>query len=122
MERYLIDQGAAPERICREDKSVNTFENMQFSKAVIEQSLEAPADIDSAKIAFATTNYHVFRGYILAAKNGYTAKGISAKTKWYFFPNAFIREFIGLLADQVWRHIGIIIVMIAILLGIALIR
>ncbi|MBQ3331378.1 MAG: YdcF family protein [Ruminococcus sp.] len=122
MERYLLSQGVDPERIRREDKSVNTFENMEFSKAVIEQSLQAPADIDSAKIAFSTTNYHVFRGYILAAKNGYTAKGISAKTKWYFFPNAFIREFIGLLADQVWRHIGIIIVMIAILLGIALIR
>ncbi|MBQ3284798.1 MAG: YdcF family protein [Ruminococcus sp.] len=120
MERYLIDQGVEPERICREDKSVNTFENMQFSKAVIEENIQAPADINSVKIAFATTNYHIFRGYILAAKNGYTAKGISAKTKWYFFPNAFIREFIGLLADQIWRHFVIIGLMILILLGIAL--
>ncbi|MBQ5398425.1 MAG: hypothetical protein IIU14_03190 [Ruminococcus sp.] len=30
---------------------------------------------------------------------------MSAKTKLYFFPNAFIREFIGLLWEQKLRHI-----------------
>lgn len=105
MERYLLSQGVEQKYIKREDKSVNTFENMQFSKKVIEENTD---DISREKIAFSTTNYHVFRGYILAAKNGFEAKGISAKTKWYFFPNAFIREFIGLLVDQMRRHISLI--------------
>lgn len=106
MENYLLSQGVEQERILREDKSVNTFQNMQFSKEVIEQKLGA---VDDKKIAFATTNYHVFRGYILSKKNGFEAQGISAKTKWYFFPNAFLREFIGLLYDQKLRHIAVIL-------------
>ena len=32
-------------------------------------------------------------------------KGLSAKTKLYFFPNAFIREFIGLLWEKKLLHI-----------------
>ena len=101
MERYLLENGIPVEQIAREDKSVNTNENMQFSKAVI----DAHSGGKDCKIAFATTNYHVFRGYILAKKNGFDAKGISARTKLYFFPNAFLREFIGLLVDQKWRHL-----------------
>ncbi len=101
MENYLLSIGVPAEQIAREDKSVNTFQNMQFSKQVIDAHAGNP---DSA-IAFATTNYHVFRGYILVKKNGFEAKGISAKTKLYFFPNAFLREFIGLLVDQKWKHL-----------------
>ena len=115
MERYLIDQGVAPERIIREDKSVNTFENMQLSRKVIEAHTD---DFDEKKIAFSTTNYHVFRGYILSDKNGFKAQGISAKTKWYFFPNAFLREFIGLLFDQKLRHILIIVCIVLAAIGI----
>ena len=51
---------------------------------------------------FATTNYHIFRGYILSKKHRLDAQGISAKTKWYFYPNAFLREFVGLLYDKKW--------------------
>ncbi|MEE1263185.1 MAG: hypothetical protein UHU22_09440, partial [Ruminococcus sp.] len=36
---------------------------------------------------------------------GMTVKGLSAKTKLYFFPNAFIREFIGLLWEKKLLHI-----------------
>ena len=36
---------------------------------------------------------------------GIEAEGIGSKTKWYFWPNAFIREFIGLLASKWKQHI-----------------
>lgn len=49
------------------------------------------------KIAFATTNYHVFRSGIWAQLAGLRAEGIGSKTKWWFWPNAFIRECAGLL-------------------------
>lgn len=142
MENYLLSQGVEPERIHREDKSVNTFQNMQFSREVIERYLQAAGDscseanegslpsaegdkqktdtIDDQKIAFATTNYHVFRGYILSKKNGFDAQGISAKTKWYFFPNAFLREFIGLLFDQILRHITVILCIVLVSIAFAL--
>ena len=115
MANYLISRGTDPERILREDKSVNTMQNMQFSKEVIERDC---GDIKDKKIAFATTNYHVFRGYILAKKNGFEAKGISAKTKLYFFPNAFLREFIGLLVDQKFKHLLYIAIILILFLTI----
>ena len=78
------------------------MQNMQFSKKAIEKH---GGDIEHKKIAFATTNYHVFRGYILARKNGFEAKGISSKTKPYFYFNAFLREFIGVLWEKKVQHI-----------------
>ena len=114
MSRYLQSQDIPPERILKEDKSTNTFENMQFSRNVIEEDC---GDITQKKIAFATTNYHILRGYILSKKNGYDAKGISAKTKMYFYPNAFLREFIGLLADQKWKHLAVILLICGLFFG-----
>ena len=79
MKRCLIELGVPDERIVKEDENCN--------------------------IGFSTTNYHVFRGYTLAEKLGMKVKGLSAKTKLYFFPNAFIREFIGLLCEKKVPHI-----------------
>ena len=109
MENYLIEQGVPAERVKREDKSTNTLQNMAYSKKVIEADCR---DISQKKVAFSTTNYHVFRGYVLAKKCGFEAQGLSAKTKGYFYPNAFLREFVGLLVDQKLRHIGYIAVMV----------
>ena len=82
---------------------------MQFSKNVIEKHY---GPVEGKKISFATTNYHVFRGYILARKNGFYADGISAKTKTYFYPNAFLREFAGLLMDKKWLHLAVIVIIV----------
>ena len=102
MKRCLMELGAPEENILMEDKSVNTYQNMAFSKKLIEQDADNPGNV---KIGFSTTNYHVFRGYTLAQKVGMTVKGLSAKTKLYFFPNAFVREFIGLLWEKKLYHL-----------------
>ena len=91
MKRYLMENGVPEERIIEEDKSTDTFENMKFSKAKILERGE------NAKVAFATTNYHVFRSGLFARRVKMRAVGIGAKTKWYFWPNAAVREFVGLL-------------------------
>lgn len=118
MKNYLLSIGIPQEQIILENKSENTMQNMQFSKKVIE---EHGGEIKDRKIAFATTNYHVFRGYILARKNGFEAKGISAKTKSYFYFNAFLREFIGLLVDQKWNHIVYILLIVALIVTLNLV-
>lgn len=115
MENYLKSINIPAERIAREDKSTNTFENMKFSKEVIDEKSGG----EEKNIAFATTNYHVFRGYIQANKNKFEAKGISAKTKFYFFPNAFLREFVGLLVDQKWKHLLFILMTVGFFSAIA---
>ena len=97
MRRYLVEQGVDEARIIKEDASTNTRENFALSARVIEASGVDPSE---ARIAFSTTNYHVFRSYTYAHDAGIVAEGIAAPTKLYFWPNAFLREFVGLLAAR----------------------
>ena len=106
MKNYLLSCGIPEDRIFAEDKSVNTLENMRFSKKIAESYKS------NAKTAFSTTNYHVFRSGILANKTGWNIDGMGSKTKWYFWPNALIREFIGMIVDN---RIGILIFALIIL-------
>ena len=96
MKNYLIEQGIDEKDIYPETQSASTLENMRFSKKI------ADAHKENANILFSTTNYHIFRSGIFSAKAGMRADGIGAKTKWYFWPNAQMREFIGLLAGE-WK-------------------
>ena len=94
MERYLLNKGIPQELILAEDKSTTTHENMTFSKELIN------ARTENASIAYSTTNYHVFRSGLLAQEVGVKADGIGARTKWYFWPNAMIREVVGVFSRQ----------------------
>lgn len=99
MELYLLTHGAEDYEVFPEKKSTNTFENMLFSKRVID-SLQP-----GAKIAFATTNYHILRSGILARYAGFDAEAIAGDTKWYFWPNGFVREFFGILRMSLKFHL-----------------
>lgn len=94
MKNYLLERGIPEERIIEEDKSTDTFENMKYSKEKIEERSE------NAKIAFSTTNYHVFRSGLFARRVKMRAVGMGAKTKWYYWPNAAVREFVGLITSH----------------------
>ncbi len=94
MKRYLVERGVPPGRIVEEDRSANTLENMRFSREKI-------LGINpKGKVAFATTNYHVFRSGLCARRVKMRAVGMGARTKWYFWPNAAVREFVGLLTEH----------------------
>ena len=94
MKNYMLEKGVPEDQILMEDNSRNTYENMLFSKKLIEER-----DPD-AKMAFFTTNYHVFRSGLLARRVKMRAVGAGAKTKWYFWPNAAVREFVGILTEH----------------------
>ena len=83
-----------PERMLLEDQSTDTAENMAFSKKLIQ---EAKPD---AVIAFSTSNYHVFRSGLKARRVKMRALGMGCRSKWYFWPNAAVREFVGLLTQH----------------------
>ncbi len=95
--QYLMEQGVPEDRILVEDRSTSTFENMQFSRKVIEE--HGPITKET-RLAFATTNYHVFRSGLFARRVKMRALGVGAKTVWYFWPNAWVREFVGLLTEH----------------------
>ena len=93
MRDWLIEKGVAENRIILEDRSTDTAENMRFSKAKIEAA-------GMGRVAFFTTNYHVFRAGLKARQVKLRAVGMGAPTKWYFWPNAAVREFVGLLTEH----------------------
>ena len=114
MKKYLLEHGVPESQIIEEDKSTNTYQNMKFSKEKID------AVNPNGKIAFATTNYHVFRSGIFARNVNMRAVGMGAKTKTYFWPNALVREIIGLLSAQRKKQSIIIVGMIAIYMALTL--
>ena len=70
---------------------------IHFSKDVIDGH---DPDSSGAKVCYVTTNYHVLRSGILANKIGLTAEGLGPKTKWWFWPNAFVRECVGFFSNR----------------------
>ena len=108
MELYLLSHGAESDEVFPEKQSENTYQNMLYSKKIIDS-----IDPD-AKIAFATTNFHVFRSGMIARQAGVEAEGVAAKTKWYFWPNGFIREFFGILSIHRGAHIAAAVICAAV--------
>ena len=97
MARYLNAQGIPDHLILPETRSRNTYQNMAFSREIIERELPG------AKPAFVTTNYHVFRSGVWANLAGLPAEGMGGPTRWWYWPNAFMRECAGLLVNR-WRQ------------------
>ena len=111
MRRYLLAQGV-PEAVIRpETQSKNTYQNMEFSKAIIE---EINAD---GKPVFATTNYHVFRSGVWANQAGLKAEGMGGKTVWWYWPNAFMRECAGLLKRR-WKQEILLLILLVVFFGV----
>ena len=111
MYRYMVGCGFPEHLIIREDKSANTYQNMEFSRKIIESRVADPA---KANVAFSTTNYHVFRSGVWAGLAGLKAEGMGSRTKWWFWPNAFVRECVGLLANRIVPEVVLLIVLIAV--------
>lgn len=110
MRRYLISQNIPDEYILPENQSKNTYQNMVCSKKLIEN--ENP----KARVVFSTTNYHVFRSGVWASLAGLKAEGIGSVTKWWYWPNAFMRECVGLLVNR-WKEELALLVFLAFLFG-----
>ena len=107
MRRYLVQQGIPEGSIAVEDRSRNTYQNMEFSRALIEK--RSPG----AKVVYATTNYHVFRSGVWANLAGLPAEGVGSRTKWWYWPNAFMRECAGLMLNRIPQELLLLAAMIA---------
>ena len=87
MEQYLKKQGIDASRILLEDKSLNTEQNMEYSKALIK---------DGASVGIITNDFHLFRAKQIARKYGLdNVCGIAAKSTPVYLPNNMLREFLA---------------------------
>lgn len=91
MKAYLLKKGISENDIILENKSTTTLENMQYSKKIMD-SLKS-----NYKAIYVTNDYHVFRTGTYAKKVGLDAEGVGCKTALYYWPNAFIREYVAII-------------------------
>ena len=112
MRDYLLEKGVSADAILMEDKSTTTWENLRYSLAVIRADRtsaaadDAPADSEFTT-AVVTSDFHVFRCAEYAHNLGIKADGIGSHTKGWYWPTAFIREFIAITKAHLWPYLVI---------------
>lgn len=135
MRDYLLEKGVPADAILMEDKSTTTWENLKNSIAVIRTDHTSAASNDAASgsssasngtaasgdvtasdstgacgdftTAVVSSDFHVFRCAEYAHNLGIKADGIGSHTKGWYWPTAFIREFIAITKAHLWPYLVI---------------
>mgnify|MGYP000876198001 CR=1 FL=1 len=125
MRDYLLEKGVSADAILMEDKSTTTWENLKYSIGIINNDWTASANTTSVDTsassgsfaastigtdfttAVVTSDFHVFRCAEYAHNLGIKADGIGSHTKGWYWPTAFIREFIAITKAHLWPYLVI---------------
>ncbi|MEV7325290.1 YdcF family protein [Streptomyces sp. NPDC093970] len=91
MADYLRTRGVAADRIVREDRSVNTGQNLCFSVALMDRI--APGH----HATVVTSGFHVYRTALLARRVGVLVHVVGAPTSPAYWLSATLREFAAVL-------------------------
>ncbi|MEC1984476.1 YdcF family protein [Bacillus cereus] len=102
MQKYAVEKGIPIEHTVQENQSNNTYQNMLFSKRIMD-SLK-----NNYKSIFTTNNFHLFRAGLYARQAGLNSQGIGSKTAFYYWPNAMIREYIAIVVMGRKRHMKVV--------------
>lgn len=92
MGNYLESRGIDPKRIIREDRSINTVQNIENSMQLY--------DLEKTRVGIVSNSYHLFRALAIARKHGIAhVCGISAGATPWYLPNNAAREAFGIAKD-----------------------
>lgn len=97
MFNVLTEKGIDKSRLFLEDKSTDTFENITFSKQIIDDN-----DL-STDVAISSSGFHLKRATMIARKQGLSAKRISAKTSTFLTPTYYVRDTLGVILEFIVR-------------------
>lgn len=103
MKNYLVETEFSEEDIILEEQSKTTFENLKNVRDML--------DVNGVKhrYIFVTNNYHVFRTSLYAKKLKMKASGVGCGTAAYYWPSAFIREYIAIMFRYKWIFAAIVL-------------
>lgn len=97
MAQYLAEKGVDRERICCEDRSASTRENLRYSRKYL--------DADHDRIGIVTNDFHIYRASVIARQEGYKSLiPIPASSNPVFQLNYLVREFFGVI--DTWMQKG----------------
>jgi uncharacterized SAM-binding protein YcdF (DUF218 family) len=108
MADYLIAHGVPADRIIREDRSTNTWENLLFSRELMVER------VPNYRCLIVTNNFHAFRAALIARKARVNGQVVGSPTAAYYWPTATIREFVAILLTHRYLN-GAICLLIALL-------
>lgn len=92
MANYLMEQGVQKDAILIENRSRTTFENLTFSKAILEdQGL-------GKSVLVVTNSFHALRAGVFMRRLKIPGRSVGSKTAFYYLPSAWIRETVGLVS------------------------
>lgn len=97
IKRELVRQGINESRIILEDRSTDTYENIDFSKKLI------PGDATSGLVV--TNNFHLYRAISIARDHGLDVQGLPAKTPWKAVLKSYTREYLAITKFYLKRYI-----------------
>lgn len=113
---YLLSKGIPNHHIIVENQSVNTLQNMQFSKQKMDERMAGKP----YSCVFVTNNFHLFRAGIYAREAGINGDGVGSRTAFYYLPNAFIREYIAILVMYKKVHVMMTALILLTVVGLSL--
>lgn len=87
MQRYLISRGIPEDQIICEDRSLSTYENMVYSKQILDTYFKG-----EYRIAVVTSDFHTYRAERFARIAGMVSTRCHARTPWYTQPVNYVRE------------------------------
>lgn len=93
MKQYLVKQGIPSEKILMEDQSTSTYENLLFTKKILDTYQR------NYTVTIITNGFHCYRALYIAKKLGYDAYTYAAKEHAISTPHYYIREFFAYLKD-----------------------
>lgn len=93
MAAYLEAEGISERRILKEDRSVNTEQNLRFSQALITK--------EDASVALVSSDFHIFRAVHIARAKGMKATGVPARSDLGMYPHNMVREAFALVKDLI---------------------
>ena len=92
MANYLIEHGVPEESILIENRSRTTFENLTFSKAILEE------EGLGKHVLVVTNSFHALRAGVFMRRLKIHGRSVGSKTAFYYLPSAWIRETVGLVS------------------------
>lgn len=87
MARYLQRLGIPQEKILKEEQATSTYENFQYSKAVLDQYFQT-----DYTVVLVTNHFHIYRAAQLAKRAGLNVRHVHADLLWYTLPPNYLRE------------------------------
>ena len=92
MADYALEQGVPEAALVLEDRSTTTRENFQMSTELVRAEPRLGPQATGVAV---TSNYHAMRAALLAHDLGTGIQVLGARTAWYYWPSAMLREFVA---------------------------